>query len=393
MFGSTTLEVAIGIVFVFILFSTICAAIRESLEAWFKTRAAYLERGVRELLHDKDGTGLAQAFFTHPLILSLYAGTYKAGVPGKLAMFAKGNNLPSYIPSRSFAVTLMDIAARGPTMSAASSAPGAPVISLESIRANVLKIQNEPVQRVVLAAVDTAQGDLSQVQANLEAWYDGTMDRVSGWYKRSTHWIIFWVALALAVALNVNTITIADYLYRNDAVRNAIVARAQTASTDTQFLDHTYQDMRKELDALGLPIGWQTGWSMPSSAQELTGLAVWQDIARPILGWLMTAVAATLGAPFWFDLLNKMMVIRSTVKPTEKSPDEGSEDRQPSPPPSPRSPPVAMSRSDAPASPVSAAPRDVATAPDPASSIDGCDVAITDETRDEDLPAASGGVA
>ena len=34
-----------------------------------------------------------------------------------------------------------------------------------------------------------------------------------------------------------------------------------------------------------------------------------------------------LGAPFWFDVLNKFMVIRATVKPREKSPDEASEDR------------------------------------------------------------------
>jgi hypothetical protein len=46
------------------------------------------------------------------------------------------------------------------------------------------------------------------------------------------------------------------------------------------------------------------------------------------LGWLITALAVMLGAPFWFDVLNKFMVIRSTVKPYEKSPPEASEDRQ-----------------------------------------------------------------
>jgi hypothetical protein len=46
-----------------------------------------------------------------------------------------------------------------------------------------------------------------------------------------------------------------------------------------------------------------------------------------LLGWLITALAVMLGAPFWFDVLNKFMVIRSTVKPREKSQEEGSEDR------------------------------------------------------------------
>jgi len=45
-----------------------------------------------------------------------------------------------------------------------------------------------------------------------------------------------------------------------------------------------------------------------------------------ILGWLVTALALSLGAPFWFDLLNKFIVVRSTVKPKEKSPEEQSKD-------------------------------------------------------------------
>ena len=51
-----------------------------------------------------------------------------------------------------------------------------------------------------------------------------------------------------------------------------------------------------------------------------------------VIGWFITAFAISLGAPFWFDILNKIMVIRSTVKPFEKSPPEGSEDRQPQAP-------------------------------------------------------------
>ncbi|MFN2598074.1 MAG: hypothetical protein ABR563_12915, partial [Pyrinomonadaceae bacterium] len=57
--------------------------------------------------------------------------------------------------------------------------------------------------------------------------------------------------------------------------------------------------------------------------------------ARKTYGWLLlklfglflTGLAISQGAPFWFDLLNKFMVIRSTVKPKEKSPDEASKDK------------------------------------------------------------------
>src|SRR5688500_13005900 len=76
MFNSAILDVVIGVAFVFMLVSTLCAAVREGLEAWLKTRSSYLEHAIRELLHDRSGLGLAKAFYTHPMVASLYQGDY-----------------------------------------------------------------------------------------------------------------------------------------------------------------------------------------------------------------------------------------------------------------------------------------------------------------------------
>ena len=331
MFGSATLEVMIGIVLVFVLFSTICTAIREGIEAWLKTRAAYLELGILQLLKDKDGSGsrLALNFYNHPLIYTLFSGEYSPRpAKEKPPILAKGHNLPSYIPAANFAVALMDLAGRGPDPQQMTSERNGPVISLDSIRSNLEHLGNPAVQRVLQAAIDTAEGDLKKVQANLEAWYNAAMDRVSGWYKRSTQWILFWIGLFVAIGLNINTITIADYLYRNDAARAALVAQAGTAATDIGYLERTYEDVQKELDAMDLPIGWSHGWGTPRPGTDLDSSGAWNIYFVPVLGWLLTALAATVGAPFWFDVLNKFMVIRSTVKPHEKSPEEASEDRQ-----------------------------------------------------------------
>src|SRR3954470_5766437 len=86
------------------------------------------------------------------------------------------------------------------------------VISIESLRASAATIQNDHVQRAVLSAIDMAQGDLDKVKANIENWYNGTMDRVSGWYRRRTQTILFFIGLGAAAALNVDAITIAKRL-------------------------------------------------------------------------------------------------------------------------------------------------------------------------------------
>jgi hypothetical protein len=405
MFGSVVLDVAIGIVFVFLLISMICSAIREGIEAWMKTRAAYLEQGIRELLHDTGATGIAAHFFAHPLIYSLYSGGYARPQPGGWwpVALTRGRNLPSYIPRRNFALALLDIAARGPITDDVSSHPAAGVVSLDAARANILNIGNAPVQRVLLTAIDTAEGDFHKAVANVEAWFDSGMDRVSGGYKRSTQWMLFVIAVVVAIALNVNTLAIVNHLYRDTAARAALVARAQAVAPDATGPNRTYPEIRNELSGLNLPIGWTVGLPQLATVPGQTERRA--DWFQAILGWLITAFAATLGAPFWFDVLNKVMVIRSTVKPHEKSPEESSEDRQPSKDRNARNSDVPPSSTNdhrtagaagigAPAS----SQTDLRLTPTPTdreSRVDGCDVPIGDQdlTPDEELPEAEGGIA
>jgi hypothetical protein len=403
MFGSRSLEVAIGIIFVFLLVSIICSAAREALEALLKSRAAYLEYGIRELLHDRDALGLARSLYEHPLIWGLYGGGYTPGKVGiQPPLLARGGNLPSYIPTRNFALALMDIAARGSVTDAVSGDPDSPVVSVESMRRNLLNLRNVAVQRVLLTAIDASQGDLDKTRQAIEAWYDSAMDRVSGWYKRSTSWVIFWIALVVAVALNVNTITVADYLYRNDDARQALVARAQSAVTDTGYLHRSYTEAKAALDSAGLPVGWERGWGTPRPSSTHAGFQPWNDLFAPVFGLLFTALAATMGGPFWFDLLIKVTVVRSTVKPHEKSPEEPSEDgvsEKPAPDATSTSRAIvsgtARTTIDAGAQRGTLATRQ--TPRDAESGLDGCDVGMSAATAvttlDEDLPAAQGGVS
>ena len=78
-----------------------------------------------------------------------------------------------------------------------------------------------------------------------------------------------------------------------------------------------------EIAGLGLPLGWhsETDPRLSWNDRKLT-----EHVQDHIFGWLLTALAISLGAPFWFDLLNKFIVVRSTVKPKEKSPEEKSKD-------------------------------------------------------------------
>jgi len=270
IFGSTVLEVGIEMALLFLFVGLICTAVREGAEAMLKSRAKDLERGIREVLQDRQGTGITASFYNHPLIFSLFSGDYD---PSKLKADGRGDlympredraHLPSYIPALNFAGALLDMAARGRNSGEASATPADQPMTAESLRESVRLIGNEKLQRVVLAALDSAEGDLARAKANLATWYDGTMDRVSGWYKRRTQKILFVLGLAVAVVLNVDAITVAQRLNGDKPLRDAVVGQAanvvREAGGDLDALQAKwYQQVRARLDAIGYPIGWVSG--------------------------------------------------------------------------------------------------------------------------------------
>ncbi len=119
--------------------------------------------------------------------------------------------------------------------------------------------------------------------------------------------------------MNADTVVVANSLWRNSALRESLVTAAQEYVKNNPKAEYKTQldETKKRLEELALPIGW-------SGPDPYSDKGWPKRIGWHLPGWLITALAISLGAPFWFDLLNKIMVVRSTVKPQEKSPEETS---------------------------------------------------------------------
>jgi hypothetical protein len=333
MSGLEMLDVVIGLVFVYLLLSLVCSAVSELIETVLKYRASDLERSMRELFNDEDGTGLTKQFYEHPLIYGLFRGEYNP---------KKTRNLPSYISARDFALTLMDIVlpATGTTKSGTAYAtatantnniaiPPATGTSkpLSSLQIAIGALQNQQIKKALAPLVDAAGDDVSKARENIENWYNSTMERLTGWYRRRIRWALLVLAFLVTIVMNVDTLTIAKYLSLNAAARNAIVEQAikqsapsqetakQTAvrdSNDTEKLVKVLSSVQE----LGLPIGWST---TPFKWTPVKFSNYWEQSSPHLAGWIITAIALSMGASFWFDFLKKLVDIRSTIKPEEKS--------------------------------------------------------------------------
>jgi hypothetical protein len=322
VFGSVVLDVAIGMVLVYLLLSLVATAGQELLARWSHARAALLEEGMCELLVEPE---LVAAVYSHPMIASLYRGTY--------AEAKKKKQLPSYIPAKNFSAALLDIAVRGRDMtSSVDAGPRAAPLSADSLRKTVARLDNRPAQRLLLTMLDLSNNDLGKLQANVEAWFDSSMDRVSGWYKRKTQGQLLVIGIGLAIFANVDSIHIASQFYVDPGVRQAAVALASQVVKDSNFVKTGSDTAIAKLQSLKLPIGrdFPPDWKLSTETAFPTLLALPSPttvlVVQRLVGWILTALAISLGAPFWFDMLNRIMVIRSTVKPREKSGPEKSKD-------------------------------------------------------------------
>lgn len=302
MFGSDILDIAVGMILVYLLLSLILTSVQETIEAWVKSRAANLERAISELL--QGDSSLVTEFYDHPLIYALHGG--KRGEDA-------AKSRPSYIPRSTFAAVLIDLKEKGEL--------------------------NADLKRAFDGLDRLSGGEIARTRRELERWYDGAMDRASGWYKRATHARLFWLGLGIAILLNVNSVMLAQHLATDPQSRelaNRLAASVAEAGPDVG--NDKLNQYHHQLDQIGLPIGWDSAAvkriagsfpkkpEPPAEAGFLYVLNWLGALIALLLGYAITGLAVTLGAPFWFDLLNKFMVIRSTVKPTEKSPDEASED-------------------------------------------------------------------
>jgi hypothetical protein len=406
MFNTAILDVAIGLIFLYLLLSLMSSAGNEMIELWLKNRATDLERGLRELLQDPKGNGLVQKVYDHPLISGLFKGKYDPAAMGRIRRLLGRVNLPSYIPARTFALVLLDttLPAKPDTAGGTATATTTTTASnrqeshdaFDNLRTSISSLGNAEVEKALMALVDAADNDVAKARQNIEKWFDSSMDRVSGWYKRRTQVIVFIIGLFVTMGVNADSVLVAKRLSADKSLRESLVSAAQdyakvnaaqSASPSSSPTEETakpkpsptpataatpspnpspsataspapiaspspspktqataenenddcatpqcrFRDSLDEIKSMSLPIGWDSS----IEGQQWPGLHFWErsfyanwlaQLRVHALGWLLTALAISLGAPFWFDMLNKFIVIRSTVKPKEKSPDEKSKD-------------------------------------------------------------------
>ena len=367
MTGWIMVDVAIGLVLLFMLLSLFCSIFQEWIASLLDLRGKNLTAAIARML-GSDGTGMqtaqAKKVLDHPLVVLLTKGGPTQPTPGAPADPAASaaqaapadpaatvstTKAPSYLPSNHFALALIS------TLDPVREEDG--TLTLKGLRDSVAAINgNDSLKSALSSILDGAENNVDKAIKGIEGWFDATMDRASGWYRRQATRIMFAIGLVLAITVNADAIQVAVRMSQSEALRASVTAYAALVASPDAKPDPALEKLKKEMAAKfqesgdlvagfgGLPVGWDLCIApppKPSSAGERTvapertfditacyktekgdflkhcALA-W---AAKILGILLTAAMAAIGAPFWFELLVKLNAIRAAgPKPAKATP-------------------------------------------------------------------------
>lgn len=368
MFNSVVLEIVIGLIFIYLLYSLLATVVQEIISTNFSLRAKVLENAISRMLEDgnkfrfrlkglvslffpsrkqEDTMGPSKLFYCHPLIY--YLGESK-------------KSKPSYINKGTFAKVLIDLL-RGEKARPGMDLKTLIQQSLDEGKTAWGKVQIDEQTLIYLNSIWTdANGDIEKFRIYIENWFEETMARASGWYKKYTQLILLFIGLGIAIVFNVDTLEIVNKLEKDPEIREQLVQQADNfvaahPNLDKELVDaktqHTklmeiiakkgsavdsidpsieeqkiaaYEQLKVKRDSL-INAADQLINDDLNKVNNLLGEQIWSykwrgwpSFLQSIFGWFLTAVAISLGAPFWFDLLNKMMKLRSSISKGKTEP-------------------------------------------------------------------------
>ena len=293
------LEVIVGMLFTFMLLSLLGTTLNELISAWRGWRGFYMEEALKRLLEFKDDPAIFEKFRNNPFYRQL--NQHKAPL--------RVSTAPAYLGAANFTSILTNVIKQ----------KNQAVQKAEDFIAGLP--ENSQLRQVLEQLKDDGEDNVEAYKARLQKWFDGMMEQSSGWYKRHLQFVTLFVGLAIAAVFNADSFQIYSHLTTNTAARQKLNALAEKFVGENEVLPTptspgdslTMQEIKTEVNkfisseefkqtANILGLGWRKGDLFVSPVAWL----------QRLLGWFVTALAIALGAPFWFDILKKVITIRSS---------------------------------------------------------------------------------
>lgn len=323
MVGALSLNQVLDIAIVLFAIYASLACVSSWIHEWIASRLALrgwdLFRGISALA---GGDDIAAKIFNHPLILNTSPKPQRkvAETPDangfRRFLNVVGSGPPSYLDARNFSLAFWQVVHTAANAPSGPNAPDAaaqqsselaqlvaianPTAAIAALKTTVAGMQPSPVQKSLLALITAGGDDYEKLLRTTDSWFSAQMDRVSGWYKRRTKTILFFIALLLVSVSGVDSIAVVKVLSATDPDS---LAKLATSAGLTVNLGASPFDITQF--ASPRPDFWNN-WGSSSASLRWPGLA---------LTWL----AVWLGGPFWFEALLSLANVRAAGRKPKRT--------------------------------------------------------------------------
>lgn len=257
---TNSLEILLILGGIFFFYSLIVAQITEMISGLFSIRAKFLAKGIQHLL----GKNLGEKLISHPLIQSITFTRIK---------------IPSYIPDYLFTRTLIHL-----------------IYKKKSQKSEELISEIPPQVEAILENHPTVE-DLA-LESRVSKWFNDAMERLSGAYKRYIQKVTIGIAFILVVFTNADSLQMIQKVWSDSSLKTMALNSVQEQLTRCEVKDQKIICSKIETDFIPDLISF---WSLKEVRQMN-----WKEGLLKFLGFILTTLGVTLGAPFWFDLLTRL---------------------------------------------------------------------------------------
>lgn len=300
MSGLEMLDAFIGLVGIYLTLSLLVTAIGEGISQASGMRG----RNLRQVFTGLVGKQHTTRFYQHPRIRQLMQFDVPTNVLRKLWLKC-GFGLPSYIPADIATEVLLE------------QQFGVPLSQLRQspfeIGQRLEQLPDSATRSSLLHFWQQSNADPQQFQLLVQDWFNDRCDRAVGWFKRQLGVLQLCIGLIVAVGMNVDSIALYQKLFSDPIARQQAVLLAENLATNPQLAAELCRtDKSACIDTMALK--QQLSQTAPLLGHAADG-ATWPTNPLTWLGYLLTAFALSLGAPFWFDVLQKLMAVKQKFRP------------------------------------------------------------------------------
>jgi len=327
------LDFTISIIFIALLLSLFISWIVQWYSSKTNRKGKFLKKMLSKMIGDADANNWSARLYRHPLIESLSI---------------KYNRVTSYIPPKLFAGVLTDLIIKegkdysfkqDPDSKKVEHEEDPGITRLEDIHKGIISMPESDSKRIFKLFYDKAEGKPETFLAGVEEWYTEYMVRVNYSYKRLLRKPLLITGLIIALLFNIDFIRLSDELWNDVHIQQSLVLLAEEfAEGNKEFEDiqPTKEFFREYKESIGLPIGWcqelkevkkdQLGLSNENNEcgnlfkairkvvkYLFSGENWFWRLAMKLLGLFVTATIVSFGAPFWFEVLQKITSAKKSL--------------------------------------------------------------------------------